>query len=141
MTLQSSGPIKISDIKTELGSSSNSLDSLSIQAGKGAPDSMSEFYGYTFSKIPDAPTNVQISSEHDDLGTLDGFWDFPPAYVTQVIVKWFVQNTLKATHTLGPTNSDQYQWGLPSPPNCRIDVAFVSAQGQGPFASSPTIQG
>lgn len=51
MALQSSGPISISDIKTELGSSDNSLRILSSDAGFSKPDSMSEFYGYSFSSF------------------------------------------------------------------------------------------
>lgn len=47
MALQSSGAISISQIKTELGSASNSLRTLSSLAGKNAPDAMSEFYGYS----------------------------------------------------------------------------------------------
>lgn len=47
MALQSSGPISISDIKTELGSSSNSLRTLSSVAGFTTSDSMSEFYSYS----------------------------------------------------------------------------------------------
>lgn len=47
MALQSSGAISISQIKTELGNSSNSLRALSAAAGKSVPDSMSEFYGYS----------------------------------------------------------------------------------------------
>jgi len=47
MALQSSGAISISQIKTELASSSNSLRALSAAAGKSTPDAMSEFYGYT----------------------------------------------------------------------------------------------
>ena len=48
MALQSSGQISISDIKAELGSSSNSLAQLSGQgAGFSAPHAMSEFYGYS----------------------------------------------------------------------------------------------
>lgn len=47
MALQSSGPISISDIKTELGSSDNSLRILSSDAGFSTPDSMSEFYGFS----------------------------------------------------------------------------------------------
>ena len=47
MALQSSGAISISQIKSELGSSSNSLRTLSAAAGKSAPDAMSEFYGYS----------------------------------------------------------------------------------------------
>lgn len=47
MPLQSSGQISISDIKAELGSSSNSLRTLSADAGFSTPDAMSEFYGYS----------------------------------------------------------------------------------------------
>lgn len=47
MALQTSGQIKISEIKTELGSSSNSLRTLSAAAGFSTPDAMSEFYGYS----------------------------------------------------------------------------------------------
>lgn len=46
MALQSSGQISINDIKTELGNSSGSLNTLSVAAGKSAPHAMSEFYGY-----------------------------------------------------------------------------------------------
>jgi hypothetical protein len=51
MTLQSSGAISISQIKTELNSSSNSLRDLSAAAGKSTPDSMSEFYGYSATPV------------------------------------------------------------------------------------------
>ena len=47
MALQSSGPISIDDIRTELSSSSGSLRTLSAAAGKSTPDAMSEFYGYS----------------------------------------------------------------------------------------------
>lgn len=47
MALQSSGEIKISQIKAELGSSSNSLRTLSAAAGLSVPDAISEFYGYS----------------------------------------------------------------------------------------------
>ncbi len=53
MALQSSGAISISQIKTELSSSSNSLATLSVAASKTAPHSMSEFYGY--SSVPPYP--------------------------------------------------------------------------------------
>jgi hypothetical protein len=46
MALPQSGPIRMSDIKAELASSSNSLRNYSAAAGKTAPDAMSEFYGY-----------------------------------------------------------------------------------------------
>ena len=47
MALQNSGPISISNIKSELGSTSNSLRALSATAGFSTPDAMSEFYGYS----------------------------------------------------------------------------------------------
>lgn len=47
MALQPSGPIKMSEIKAELGSSSNSLRAYSLQAGFSAPDSLTEFLGYS----------------------------------------------------------------------------------------------
>lgn len=47
MPLQSSGPISISQIRTELGSASASLRALSSLAGFSTPDAMSEFYGYS----------------------------------------------------------------------------------------------
>ena len=50
MALQSSGQISITDIKTELGSSSGSLTTLSTAASKTAPHAMSEFYGYSNAK-------------------------------------------------------------------------------------------
>jgi hypothetical protein len=47
MALPPSGQISISMIKAELGSSSNSLRTLSSLAGFSPPDAMSEFYGYS----------------------------------------------------------------------------------------------
>lgn len=48
MPLQTTGPISITNIRTELAQpqGNNSLRSLSALAGKAAPDAMSEFYGY-----------------------------------------------------------------------------------------------
>ncbi len=46
MALPSSGPLSINQIRTELNTSTYSLRSLSSLAGKGTPDSISEFYGY-----------------------------------------------------------------------------------------------
>lgn len=49
MAVQSSGQISFSDIADEFGVSNNnlSLDAFSNLAGKSAPDSISEFYGYS----------------------------------------------------------------------------------------------
>ena len=46
MALPSSGPLGISSIRTELGTSNGSLRALSALAGKSTPDAISEFYGY-----------------------------------------------------------------------------------------------
>jgi hypothetical protein len=58
MALQSSGAISISQIRTELGSSSYSLRTLSSEAGKSTPDAMSEFYGYNNSVTVDIDVYV-----------------------------------------------------------------------------------
>ena len=58
MPLQSSGAISISQIRTELGSSSYSLRTLSAAAGKSTPDAMSEFYGYSPPTPPPTPPAV-----------------------------------------------------------------------------------
>jgi len=49
MALQGSGPISISQIRTELigSTTSYSLRTLSAAASKAAPDAMSEFYGFS----------------------------------------------------------------------------------------------
>ena len=72
MALQSSGAISISQIKTELGSSSNSLRTLSAAAGKSAPDAMSEFYGY--SSIPDLYSTVSLTMGDSGSGTPTDPW-------------------------------------------------------------------
>lgn len=48
MALPSSGPLSISQIRTELNTSNGSLRFLSARAGKSTPDSISEFYGYQY---------------------------------------------------------------------------------------------
>jgi hypothetical protein len=48
MALQGSGAISIGNIRSELGTSNGSLRNLSSTAGKSTPDSMSEFYGFSF---------------------------------------------------------------------------------------------
>lgn len=60
MALQGSGCISISQIRTELGSASYSLRTLSGAAGKSTPDSMSEFFGY--SAAPPSTTAYQYGS-------------------------------------------------------------------------------
>ena len=83
MALQSSGEISIGDIKTEIGSSSGSLRTLSSAAGKSIPDAISEFHGYSHvtltsytSSIPSNATLFNVCSQtptatyyHDGLTT------------------------------------------------------------------------
>ena len=47
MPLQPSGPIKMSEIKQELNSSSNSLRAYSLQAGFSTPDKLTDFLGFS----------------------------------------------------------------------------------------------
>ena len=70
MTLPSSGEISIGDIKTEIGSSSGSLRTLSSAAGKSIPDAISEFHGYSHvtltsytSSIPSNATLFNVCSQ------------------------------------------------------------------------------
>lgn len=62
MALQGSGAISISDIKAELGSSSNSLRTLSAAAGFSTPDAMSEFYGYSAGEVNEYYWDFQENS-------------------------------------------------------------------------------
>lgn len=63
MSLQGSGAISISQIKSELGSGSNSLRALSSAAGKSTPDSMSEFYGFSL-----APATIMVRNNESKFG-------------------------------------------------------------------------
>ncbi len=70
MALPSSGELSIADIKTELGSSSNSLKDLSLAASKTAPHGMGEFHGYSHvtltsytSSIPSNATIFTVCSQ------------------------------------------------------------------------------
>ena len=56
MALQSSGAISVGQIRTELGSASGSIRTLSAAAGKSTPDAMSEFYGYSNLSWPSGMT-------------------------------------------------------------------------------------
>lgn len=62
MALQTSGSISISQIKAEVGGTSSSLRSLSNTAGKSAPDSMQEFYGYSGAPTYNYNSNMQVGS-------------------------------------------------------------------------------
>ena len=70
MASQSSGAIKISEIKAELGSSSNSLRTLSAAVGFSTPDAMSEFYGYS-----NAPGNTHYYTNDGVNDYVKGAWE------------------------------------------------------------------
>ena len=73
MALPSSGAISISQIRTELGTTSGSLRNLSSLAGKSTPDAMSEFYGYSAGAYKYASPfflfDFSISSQYSNSGT------------------------------------------------------------------------
>jgi len=81
MALQSSGPISISQIRNELNpvhGSSYSLRQLSSWAGKGTPDAMSEFYGYT------AATTVNIAAYYPSYMGCGNYYTFAAVAATAV---------------------------------------------------------
>jgi hypothetical protein len=86
VALQSSGAISISQIKAELGNSSNSLRTLSAAAGKSTPDSMSEFYGYSAFAVPTFKT-VATGSTVTGGGTAGN-----PYVITQVFNNSFAND-------------------------------------------------
>jgi hypothetical protein len=81
MALQSSGTISISQIRNELNpvyGSSYSLRQLSSWAGKGTPDAMSEFYGYT------ATTTVDIAAYYPSYMGCYNYYTFAAVAATAV---------------------------------------------------------
>lgn len=92
MTLQSSGPISISQIKAERNSDSNSLFFLSFEeVGFGAPHSISEFYGYS---APPRVTDASIvfvfggtSCENYQTRIDWSMFNCPPAYTLRIYAK------------------------------------------------------
>ena len=73
MSLPTTGPLSLNDIKVELGASSNnvSLGAMSDTAGFTAPDKVSEFYGY--SNIPLGLTSVLHTENLSSSTTWDVF--------------------------------------------------------------------
>jgi hypothetical protein len=84
MALQSSGAIKISEIKAELGSSNNSLRALSNIAGFSTPDAMSEFYGYSSSGAPPSGAiDYFINISHSVSNVVANFWSGVVTYTIE----------------------------------------------------------
>ena len=135
MALPSSGPISISAIKTELGSSSNALSVLSGLAGKSAPHAMGEFHGYAAS-VPD-PTNVQIG--HD--GTyLYGTWTNSGSYNVEII--WYDPVWGNWQATIGAVSSHTYMDNgtPPSGFGYSYAVRFYNGSVYSNWVGSPTYQ-
>jgi hypothetical protein len=81
MALPGSGTISISQIRDELNpvyGSSYSLRQLSSWAGKGTPDAMSEFYGYT------AATTVNIAAYYPSYMGCGNYYTFAAEAATTV---------------------------------------------------------
>ncbi len=142
MALQSSGAISISQIKTELSSSSNSLATLSTAAGKTAPHAISEFYGYS-AVVPlyywdlsndikwDSAVDKPLQSTSESLSV--SLWirpqwsasdlnlivfDLTPSGTTSTANRFFLQydyglNRFIARYRSGSSNFDR-QWALHS---------------------------
>lgn len=142
MALQSSGAISISQIKTELSSSSNSLATLSTAAGKSAPHAISEFYGYS-AVVPiyywdlsndikwDSAADKPLQSTSESLSI--SLWirpqwaasdlnlivfDLTPSGTTSTANRFFLQydyglNRFIARYRSGSSNFDR-QWALHS---------------------------
>jgi len=140
MALQSSGAISISDIKTELGSSSNSLATLSTSVGKTSPHGISEFYGYSNAKyywdlsndikwdsattkpIPTSSSNLTISLWIRPQWTATDInlivFDLTPSGTTSTANRLFLQydyglNRFIARYRSSSVNFDR-QWALHS---------------------------
>lgn len=80
MTLQSSGQISYDDIQAELGDTATqmSMDSFTAQAIGDAtitnpPDGIEDWYGYTHTQVPSAPSGVTASEQGDGV-TIDINW-------------------------------------------------------------------
>src|SRR5690242_731951 len=112
MTLPSSGPLSISQIKAELGSTSNSLKTLSIAAGFTAPYKISKFYGYSSTPTV-APTNLDCSdTSYCDTAVnvfqATGTWSNTSTSY-DIDVAWYEGTTLMETHSLTKgSTSDSY---------------------------------
>jgi hypothetical protein len=109
MALQPSGPIKMSEIKAELGTTSNSLRTYSSLASKDAPDSMSEFYGYS-SYVPPDPIDFTYvaGGQYKNEGTL-----LVTSATGGVGTKvWYLNNGAGGTYTGPYTINTNTQTGL-----------------------------
>jgi len=73
MTLPTSGPLSLNDIRVELqqAQANSSLDALSNLAGFTNPDAVSEFYGYSYAAYNTFAINTTSYGEYIDACGLD----------------------------------------------------------------------
>ncbi len=103
MALQSSGAISISQIRTELGSSSYSLRTLSAAAGFSTPDAMSEFYGYASESMTGITGNAQDAVNYG--GYYCGCSENLTVYQTSA-GRWLRGNSIGSTPLYGTYSLD-----------------------------------
>ncbi len=104
MALQSSGAISISQIRTELGSSSYSLRTLSAAAGFSTPDAMSEFYGYA-SESMTGVTGTAMDAYESGYDWYCGCSEIITVYQTTA-GRWLRGNSIGSTPLAGIYNLD-----------------------------------
>ena len=73
MTLPTSGPLSLNDIRVELqqAQANSSLDALSNLAGFTNPDAVSDFYGYSYATYNTFAINTTSYGEYIDACALD----------------------------------------------------------------------
>lgn len=142
MALQGSGAISISQIRTELGSASNSLRTLSAAAGKSAPDSMSEFYGYTAYTPPSIVSNTAgswtgtgtssdpyIITQTSSAFSIDsGFIEYPFTDECCPFMEWLHWNY---NYYTGATPGIRFRFRILEVANTRVDIKLLSASISG----------
>lgn len=138
MALPCSGPLSISQIHTELGSSSYSLHALSVAAGKGTPDAISEFYCYsnrsiTFSSLTSIGYTGSISGTVTITGATATFSGYSTLYGTgRLSTNITVGGTSRATirSSAGTTTSTTFTLA-PGTYSYYFDVTVTSGSGSG----------
>jgi hypothetical protein len=142
MALQSNPPLSASEIKAELGSSSNSLLAFGSEAGFNVPFNMSDFLGYS-AGIPNI-YYIDFDGVNDYVqGSINGVFDFQK-FSYNVWVR--VDNTTKRNfhfihHT--PNNGNSYNgmlWQYTSSVNC-FRAYFYNGSGAKVYAKEYYLHG
>jgi hypothetical protein len=149
MALPSSGSISISQIKTELGSSSNSLRTLSSQADqpKSSPDGMSEFRGYVQTQYKDATSASSYISRTYMSGTRNmsvtyqylAFGGMPQGSVVTMVS----ENTVNAAFSKNFSQMTGLGWDgryvVYDSTNRRYNKISIIAYYENPFTATLTV--